>query len=390
MSGLGNDGDVTRNPMADLVNTGSPTAGDGAAAAPGDSKAEAAARVEPEQPSAADLLARQPLPADSAELHRFFKQSLALRIETPMNLHQAAAYACLQDEEATLARKLGLLLTSVLLVALQMRVLHGMVRANWAAGASACSSNYDCVGHPGGGSLGPKFCSFYHFHTDGKTSSVTGAVWSELSDDERAAHWETGLNEGIYRTHDYQGNPNEFGQHLMSSEMGECSPCANHYLVVTDTFIDDTVVYLDGVYTGSDPQNPEPQNGPDGERWARLADVPCDHCTNYSGFNRTDFSCELNDFICTQCWDPTTRKFAREEKKHVHGLDKHRYTTLVLTSGVIAANLVSELRDVVLSGITARDGYTKSAKGPAEKAFALVLFLAKWTRQFAFCLACCW
>ena len=93
---------------------------------------------------------------------------------------------------------------------------------------------------------------------------------------------------------------------------------------------------------------------------------------------------------CTQCWDPTTRKFAREEKKHAHGLDKHRYTTLVLTSGVIAANLVSELRDVVLSGITARDGYTKSAKGPAEKAFAVVLFLAKWTRQFAFCLACCW
>ena len=88
---------------------------------------------------------------------------------------------------------------------------------------------------------------------------------------------------------------------------------------------------------------------------------------------------------CTQCYDPTTRKFAREEKKHVHGLDEHQYTTLVLTSGVIAANLVSELRDVVLSGITARDGYAKSAKGPEHKVFAVILFLVKWTRQFAFC-----
>ncbi len=57
-----------------------------------------------------------------------------------------------------------------------MRVLRGMVRANWDAGASACSSNYDCVGHPGGGSLGPKFCFFFHYHVGGKTSTVTDAV----------------------------------------------------------------------------------------------------------------------------------------------------------------------------------------------------------------------
>ena len=98
-------GDITPNPMAELEAAGSPEK-----PAAGEADDSSAPAGEEPMMSAAALLAQQPLPADSAALHQFFKQSAAIRIETPMNLHQAAAYTCLQDEEAKLPRKLGMLL----------------------------------------------------------------------------------------------------------------------------------------------------------------------------------------------------------------------------------------------------------------------------------------
>ena len=286
--------DITPNPMAELVSADEARAPSQASDSSGSSGTSSSAPAG--EQSAAERLGKEPMPTDSAELHQFLKQSASIRIETPMNLHQAAAYTCLQDPQASMARKLGMLAGSVLLVMLQMRVLHAMVRGNWNNGASACSSNYDCVGHPGGGSLGPKFCFFWHYHIDGKTSQEVkdDGDWSEAAWEEFRAK---GGSQGIYRTHDYEGNRNEFAHHLvrhsfsvavcpaseqvwacwqMSEEMGDCTPCANVYIIVSDQAPDDTIVYMDGVNKpGSGPSSNDKSMRHDvgGVQWQTLDEV---------------------------------------------------------------------------------------------------------------------
>ena len=111
--------DITPNPMAELVSADDAEARAPSQASDSSGTSGTSSGAPAGEQSAAERLGKEPMPTDSAELHQFLKQSASIRIETPMNLHQAAAYTCLQDPQASMARKLGMLAGSVLLVMLQ-------------------------------------------------------------------------------------------------------------------------------------------------------------------------------------------------------------------------------------------------------------------------------
>lgn len=92
----------------------------------------------------------------------------------------------------------------------------------------------------------------------------------------------------------------------------------------------------------------------------KVSDLRCTSYTTYTNFDREDFKCAKNDLICADCFDPVTRTFAHEEKVHLNVIDVGQWYTLLLVSGVIAANIVAELSDAIFCEITAHAGFVSS------------------------------
>ena len=98
------------NPMAEAEAGAEPGSPGGPALQGGKGPSDSASRL-PEQ-----------MPTDAPGLQAFLQKSMAIRSESPLNLHQATTYFCLQQPDSSLALKLGSFVGSVVLVVVQIWV----------------------------------------------------------------------------------------------------------------------------------------------------------------------------------------------------------------------------------------------------------------------------